>query len=117
MRRIACLPLLLLMIMTASAGEEKVFVYDDHGKKDPFLPLVSASGVVLSYDQDMTVSDLNLEGLVIDAKGNNLAIMNGKIVKAGDVIGLYTVEQVGNDQVFLAKGQEKLTVRIKKGAM
>jgi len=116
MKRLMCLLYLVVAAQTVQAQEVKSFVYDEHGKRDPFAPIVSASGVFIAYDADMTATDMSLEGLVIDAKGNNLAIINGKIVKTGDQVGAYTVETVANDHVDLVKGQERLTVRLKKGA-
>ena len=49
-------------------------MYDDHGKRDPFLPLVSSTGMVVTYDEDLSVNDLVLEGIVADSAGNNAAL-------------------------------------------
>ena len=89
-------------------------MYDDHGKRDPFVPLVSAAGMVVTYDEDLSVNDLVLEGIVTDSSGNNIAIVNGKVVKANDHIGLYTVEKVSIDHVEFLKGTEKFLLKIKK---
>lgn len=113
--RVICL--LLLFVVTTAYAEDKPFVYDAHGKRDPFAPLISPSGTPISYDSDISASDMNLEGIVLDAKGNNLAIINGKIVKANDLLGAYTVVTIANDHVDLVKGQEHLTVKLKKGAL
>ena len=101
----------------ACAEDNKAFVYDEHGKLDPLAPLVSPSGTLISYDTDISASDLSLEGVVIDPKGNNLAIINGKIVKSGDMVGSYTVETIANDHVGLMNGQEHLIVKLKKGGV
>ena len=107
----------LFGVTTAWADAPKVFEYNEHGKRYPFGPLISSSGTLISYDSDMAATDMNIEGVLIDAKGNNLAIINGKIVKAGDQVGKYTVETIFNDQVDLIKGQEHLTVKLKKGGL
>ena len=105
-------------VTAAYADESKSFVYNENGKRDPFWPLISASGTQISYDSDMTTAtDMTLEGIVVDARKNNLAILNGKIVKAGDQLGLYTVETITNDQVDLIKGTEHLVVKLKKGGV
>ena len=96
-------------------AQDGAFVYDDHGKRDPFGPLVTNSGAVVVSDTDLTVADINLEGLVSDPQGNNVAIINGKIVKAGDYVGPYKVETVAVDYVGLLKEQQRITLRLKKG--
>ncbi len=91
------------------------FVYDEHGKRDPFGPLVSAAGAVITYDSDMTVGDMSLEGVLADPAGGNLAIINGKVVKAGDLVGVYTIESISETEVGLSKDQERFTLKLKKG--
>jgi hypothetical protein len=112
--RVLCL---LLLLMTFAYADNKAFVYNEHGKRDPFGPLISPSGTLISYDSDITATDLNLEGILLDAKGNNLAIINGKILKVSDKVGAYTVDVISNDHVDIVKGEERLTVKIKKGAL
>ena len=109
----------LFCIVTATTlyADEKLFVYDDHGKHDPFWPMVSPSGTLITFDEDLTAADMTLEGIVADAKGNNLAIINGRIVKKGDEIGSYTIEAVGHKLVDLSKGQEHLTLKLKNGGV
>ena len=93
------------------------FVYDDHNQRDPLTPLVSLAGVVMAYDADMTMSDFVLEGIVADAKGANVAIINGKVVKIQDHVGPYVVEVINNDHVELVKGTERFMLKLKKGGM
>ena len=100
----------------AGAQENKPFVYQDNGKKDPLGPLVAPNGVLISYDMEITSSDIVLEGVVTDAQGNNLAILNGKIVKKGDKVLSYDVGDISVNEVDLIKGQEHLKIKIKKGA-
>jgi len=92
-------------------------VYDDHGKRDPFVPLVSSAGMVVTYDEDLSVNDLVLEGIVADASGNNAALVNGKVVKVRDHIGLYVVDVIAVDHVEFLKGTEKFILKLKRGGM
>ena len=92
-------------------------MYNDHGKRDPFMPLVSSDGIVVAYDQDLSVNDLTLEGIVADVSGRNVAIVNGKIVKAHDQIGSYVVETIAFDHVEFLKGTERFILKIKRGGM
>lgn len=107
-----------LMLLVANALADKpAFVYDEHGKHDPFTPLVTPTGVIVTFESDLSVGDLMLEGIVADALGNNAAIINGKIVAAGDVIGSYTVESIGVDEVHVIQGDQKSVVKLKKGGL
>ena len=91
-------------------------MYDDHGKRDPFVPLVSAAGMVVTYDEDLSVNDLSLEGIVADASGNNAAIVNGKVVRVHEQIGPYLVDTIAVDHVIFLKGTEKFILRIKRSS-
>ncbi len=112
--RVALSLLFLIFCLNAFAEEEPVFTYDDHGKRDPFWRLVSPSGAVLSVDNDLLVTDMVLEGIIQDAQGKNLAIINSRVVGPNDKIGLFVVTDVGQDRVILEKGQESFVLKLKK---
>jgi hypothetical protein len=106
----------LILFFANSVYAQEAFVYDDHGKRDPFVPLVSSAGMVVTYDEDLSVNDLVLEGIVADASGNNAAIVNGKVVKAHDQIGPYIVDVIAVDHVEFLKGTERFKrVKLKRG--
>ena len=104
----------LMLLFENLVYAQGAFVYDDHGKRDPFVPLVSSSGMVVTYDEDLSVNDLVLEGIVADASGNNAAIVNGKVVRAHDQVGPYRVDLIAVDHVELLKGTERFILRVKK---
>ncbi len=110
-----CVAALLGPAVSLVFAQENIFVYDAHGKRDPFAPLVSAGGTLISYESDLGPSDMALQGIMADANGNNLAIINGKVVKAADRVGAYEVESIDKDQVQLRKDQEQFSLRLKKG--
>lgn len=93
---------------------DKKFVYEDHGRRDPFWPLVSSSGVFLHYGTDLVASDMVLEGIVADKNGKNIAIINSMVITVNDRIGLYVVEKIETDRVMLIKGQERYILKLKK---
>lgn len=106
-----------LMVANFSYAQEQQFLYDDHAKRDPFVPLVSSAGMLVAYDADLAVNDLNLEGIVADARGNNVAIVNGKVVKVRDHIGPYVVDVISVDHVEFTQGTQRFTLGLKKGGM
>jgi len=95
-------------------AEEKPFVYADHGKRDPLWPLVTSSGAIMSYETEVFISDMVLEGVIIDPSGQNLAIINGVVVKNSDKIGQYIVRNISPSSVVLIKGQEEFILKLKK---
>ena len=107
----------LTLLFVNSVYAQESFVYDDHGKRDPFVPLVSSAGMVVTYDEDLSVNDLVLEGIVADPSGNNAAIVNGKVVKVHDQIGPYTVDAIAMDHVEFSKGAGKFVLKLKHGGM
>src|SRR5271167_3695056 len=104
----------VLLFFSISVYAQDPFVYDEHGKRDPFVPLVSSAGMVVTYDEDLSVNDLVLEGIVADASGNNAAIVNGKVVKVHDQVGPYIVDTIAMDHVEFLKGTEKFVLKLKK---
>ena len=112
--------LFLLLIFTLSPAmlcAQEAWDYDAHGHRDPFVPLVSPSGAVVVFDEDLTAADMVLEGVVVDAAGKSLAIINGKIVGLKERIGAFTVEAINTDQVILSNNQQRTTLQLKKGGM
>ncbi|HNV24005.1 MAG TPA: hypothetical protein PKH98_03860, partial [Candidatus Omnitrophota bacterium] len=103
----------LMSFMTISFSqnvEKNVFVYDDHNKRDPFWSLVSEDGIIINYDDDLILSDLRLEGVIVDDAGNNLAIINGQILKNQDRIGQFLIMRIERDHVVFEKNGQPFTL-------
>ena len=95
-------------------AEEKPFVYDDHGNRDPFWRLVTPSGMIMNYEKNLSILDLTLEG-VMEGKGNkNLAIINGQIVKKNGHIGQFLVVEINKNSVILAEGEQRFELKLIK---
>ena len=60
---------LLVIMMAACSLSPIVNAYEDHDNRDPFWPLISSSGTIVSYGEDVAVSDMVLEGIVSDTDG------------------------------------------------
>lgn len=100
------------LITTIGWSDEKVFVYDDHGRRDPFWSLVNPGGTIVTYETDFVITDLTLEGISVGASGDNIAIINGRVVKTNDTIGQFVVSKINKDSVILTKGQEKFELKL-----
>ncbi len=90
------------------------FIYDDHGKRDPFWSLLGNRGTIINFDKDIQVSDMALEGILVEPTGGSVAIINGNIVKVGDKVGFFIVKEIQVNVVILEKGQEIVSLKLKK---
>jgi len=79
------------------------FTYDAKGKRDPFMPLVTSDGRILKLDTEETKGPLSLEGIIYDEKGLSYAIVNGIVVKLGDVIEGNQVLKIEKGKVIFIK--------------
>lgn len=104
----------LVFFSLNALAQQAPFVYDDHGRHDPFAPLVTPAGSMITYDTDLSMTDLVVEGIVADSQGNNAAIINGKIVAAGDALGAYSIDKINVDGVEVSKGEQHLEIKVKK---
>lgn len=96
----------------AQGGIEQPFYYHDHGKRDPFWRLVNAQGVIVNYDREKEPApkakkfQLSLEGIVFTGGGESAAMVNGEIVKIGDKVGEYVVQDITPHAVVFKKGED-----------
>ena len=118
MKPVWCLNLVvlssLLLFPLAVNADPDVFVYDDKGKQDPFLRLVSSTGSIINFEGELLITDMVLEGIIAGQDGTNVAIINGIIVKPNDQLGPYTVQKVQADTVVLEKNQERFVLKLQR---
>jgi len=70
------------------------YVYDSANKRDPFIPLITSDGRYVQLErsnEDEAGSLLKVEGIVYDKYGLSYAIVDGSVVKVGDLISDYQV--------------------------
>ena len=99
----------------AQEPAQQHFVYQDKGKRDPFAPLLDVDGNMVLYDNELILTDLTLEGVMVGANPEaNIAIINGRIFKIRERIGPFQVETILKDRVVLRKDQETVQLKLKK---
>ena len=111
----------LLFELNIFASEGK-FVYNSHNKRDPFVPLIEfdRKKVTTPKDEkddkqkDLGYTAIKLEGIVYDPLVGSKVIINGKILKAGDKVNSYTVEEILPDRVILDILGDKRVVRLRE---
>lgn len=100
----------LLFYLAIPAFAQENFIYDAQGKRNPFIPLVTADGRFLQLEVDQTLKDagLNLAGIIYDKYGISYAIVNDSVVKIGDYVDDYQVLKIEESKVtFIKEGQIK----------
>jgi hypothetical protein len=103
-----------MQVLICYAEDITSFVYEDHGKRDPFWRLISPSGTILTFESDLLISDVALAGIISGVEGHNVAIINSAIVREGDQIGNFIVSEILLDRVILRKGEETFVLHLKK---
>jgi len=94
------------------------FTYDDHNKRDPFIPLVTKDGKIMpgaKTDSEIETEQIVLEGIIWDPQGNSVAIMNGKLVKEQERVFDFQVLKIKQTGVILQKGGKVRVFNLKRG--
>jgi hypothetical protein len=90
---------------------QKDYVYDIGAKRDPFIPLITSDGRFVQLErsqEELDASVLKLEGIIYDKYGLSYAIVDGSVVKVGDIVADYQVLKVDENKVsFIREGQIK----------
>ncbi|MFA5198469.1 MAG: hypothetical protein WC066_04905 [Candidatus Omnitrophota bacterium] len=96
------------------AGEE--FSYQDKGKRNPFIPLVTPEGRLLKLDKPENAGKegLVIEGIIYDKAGRSFAIVNSSVVGVGDTVADFQVLKILEGKVVFARNGELLEVELTK---
>jgi hypothetical protein len=95
----------LMAVSAAYCAEApiEVFKYESKGKRDPFVPLVGQEkGKSAGLETVTSIQDVALEGIAIGASGKNVAILNGRMVKENDKIGVLEIKKITQKSVRLS---------------
>ena len=110
-----------IIIVAAGCGYWAIagFGYESSGKRDPFIPLIGQEkGDRPSKLEDIAlIEDVLLEGIAIGPSGKNIAILNGRMVKEKDKIGLLEIKKIYKKTVeFSIDGKDyTLSLQDEKG--
>lgn len=97
------------------ARADAPFTYRNRGKKDPFIPLVSADGkLMVTYSGVKSVNDIVLEGIIYDPDRGSIVILNGSILKEDDQMGSIKVKRIEESRVILIFENEEHILKLKE---
>lgn len=105
---------LLILLTGGVVCVTNIFAYDEHGKKDPFVPLVTKEGrfVVNTPKPETTVSDIFLEGIIFDPRGASVAIINGEVLREGESFGTVSVKQITDSFVIVFINEKEYILNV-----
>ena len=104
----------MFFIYSSAHAQEQQFTYDSKGRRNPFIPLVTAEGRLLQLDKEEAKGDLSVEGIIFDKRGRSYAIVNGQVVGIGDGIAGYEVLKIENNKVIFIKESKITEIEIHK---
>ncbi len=92
------------------------FVYDQGGRRNPFIPLITPDGRMVQLDttQEKRTGDLLVEGIIYDDSGTSYAVVNSQIVKVGDQVQGYEVVKIEKNKVVLKKDNSVREIPLSK---
>jgi hypothetical protein len=110
-------PLAGLVVAFGIAGvsAEEGFKYDSKSRRDPFVPLISETGGYASDAYEASAAeDIRLEGIVWDEGKGSIAIINGEIVKEGELIGSIKILKINKESVTFDINGEHINMELNK---
>jgi len=91
-----------------AAEKKESYVYDDRGRRDPFVPLVGITmGRIESLEDIMSIGDVSFQGIACDSTGKKTVIINGEMIREGGGGGRLIVKKVLKNEVILTIGDEE----------
>lgn len=104
-------------ISTSLAADMKAenFAYNSSDMRDPFIPLITQNTkVAAGLETVESIDDLMLEGIVWDAGGGSIAIMNGVIVENDQKIGSIKILRIEEKSVKLTINDIEYDINLKE---
>lgn len=99
-------PIIFLLWCNLAIAQE--FIYDSHGKKDPFSP-----PVIKAVEKAGTevLTGVRLEGIIWDEK-NPIAIINDKVVRIGDEVSGAKITEIRQNEVIFDINGQMISVKL-----
>ncbi|MBU1864056.1 MAG: hypothetical protein KKH94_10370 [Candidatus Omnitrophica bacterium] len=82
-------------------------MYDSKTKRDPFVSLIGENVHLTDVELLESISEVNVEGVILDPVKGSAAIVNGQILRIGDYMGGFQLSEVTRYQItMLRDGKE-----------
>ena len=105
---------ILLFLISAVALAQEEAIFDDKGRRDPFIALVTPDGRLINLEPAGPDTQISLGGIIFDQEGTSYAIINGEVVSVGDSIFGYTVFKIEKNRAILFKDDKPIEFILEK---
>lgn len=102
----------LMFACFVSAEDADKFVYDSHGKRDPFIPLVGLPHGRIAVSEILSIDDVDFQGIARDARGRRIVIINGEMLTRGSKLGVLKVSKITDDEAIVIIREKKYTLNL-----
>lgn len=94
-------------------AQDQKYTYTPQGRRDPFVPLVSPAGYLINLEEEEDAV-IRLEGIMYDAKGDSMAIINGELLKVGEGINGVVVSKIEPNKIVVVKDNQKIEIELRR---
>ncbi|MFH1338444.1 MAG: hypothetical protein ABIH40_01155 [Candidatus Omnitrophota bacterium] len=106
--------ILYFLSLAFSSYAQQHLVYDDKGRRDPFIALVTPDGRLLNLEPADSEATITVEGIIYDEGGRSYAIINGEVVSVGDYVLGQAVFKIEENKVTLLKDNKPVEYILEK---
>ena len=106
--------ILVIALLAFDSALCSAFEYNSHGKRDPFAPLVGSDkpAAAMRLADVASVEEMSLEGIVTNAKGEMVALVNGEMLKTNDRVGEIIVKSITSSGVTFSVGGKEYKLKL-----
>lgn len=109
-----CLLSAVFCLLSSKGFSQSEFTYDESGRRNPFIPLITPDGRLLKLDRQKGQAGLLVEGIIYDKYSRSCAIVNGLVAGIGDSINGYRVLKIEDEKVLFIKDGQTIEIGLKK---
>lgn len=113
-KKLSLILFLLFWVIAFVCFAQEDFIYDDQGRPDPFMALVTPDGRLLIRETSEADARIYLEGIIYDEAGRFYALINDEMLGVGDSILGYLVLEIEKNKVIFIKDDQQVEYFLKK---
>ena len=108
------LGLTLILGLSVYSFSQEESKYDSEKQRNPFVPLVTSDGRLLTLQKAPVIKQLILQGITFDPGGFSFCVINGEVAMVGSQIDEYRVIKIEEEKVTLVKDGETIEMELRK---
>jgi len=103
----------MFLSLPSNADTVAQFKYDNHGKRDPFVPLVGLSGRGTGKTREiLSIDDVEFQGIARNDRGFRIVIVNGEMLEEGATLDALEVIRISDKEALVKISGREYTLNI-----